>query len=250
VALSQHSHHALQHVRFAPPSPLSQKAKGGRLCAAICLALRQAHLGLEHCRSAAAGIPTRRQQNQHTQHLLHHAEPPQTERVDKTHQLPWLQVQAQPAAPGNREALRQRRHTLAHHPVRAVRGAPALAKPAWVSTARELFRLEGHRRTASLNLRDTDSASLKQRVRRTVCTAAHLTMAHGWVGTRQQRRASNRPAYHDQQEREVDFQSCTQRTTHSNPELDVKSISDHQGLAHSTAAAAHTPISSREVMEN
>jgi hypothetical protein len=38
-ALSQHAHHALQHVRLAPPRPLSWKAERGALRAAICLAL-------------------------------------------------------------------------------------------------------------------------------------------------------------------------------------------------------------------
>ena len=60
---------------------------------------------------------TRGHHNQHVQHLLHGAEPPPTEQHRITYQLPWLQVRARPAAPGNREAVRQRGHALAHHPV-------------------------------------------------------------------------------------------------------------------------------------
>ena len=54
VLLSWQAHHAVQHVRLAPPPPLSQKAEVRPLCAAICLTLLIHYVSLrhEHCRSA------------------------------------------------------------------------------------------------------------------------------------------------------------------------------------------------------
>ncbi len=54
--------------------------------------------------------PTRGRQNQDVQDLqqsLH-----QKSKLKQRHLLPWRQVQSRPAAPGDREALRQRGHAL------------------------------------------------------------------------------------------------------------------------------------------